>query len=179
MGSLRTKFCLNNVALYARTELKPRLGTKKIALRANTSSNRRRNSPTCTQTFLQAVRRCLCHAWQGWVWEVKGEKCVVGWSQFLWVQRFWFWAAFSRASAVSDMSNGAPPASHTHLADRSSSEHVSASLWGIVIGLVAWRLGFGVVSHQASRLCPFKVSSLPTSCYFTDCGFLSNSLYED
>lgn len=161
MRSLRTKFCLNNVALYASTELKPWLGTKKNALRANTSSNRKRNSPTCTQTFLQAVRRCLCHDWQGWVWEVKGEKCVVGWWQFLWVQRFWVLAASSRAYTVSDMSNGAPQASHSHLADHSSSEHVSASLWGIVIGFAAWRLGFGVVSHQALDCALLKFHHSP------------------
>lgn len=40
-GSHRAKFCLNNAALYASTELKPRVGTEKIALRANMSPNRK------------------------------------------------------------------------------------------------------------------------------------------
>lgn len=40
-GTHRTKFCLNNVTVYASIELKPRLGTEKIALRANMSPNRK------------------------------------------------------------------------------------------------------------------------------------------
>lgn len=39
-----------------------------------------------------------------------------------------FFGCLFRTSALSDMSNGAFQASHTHLADLSSSERVSASL---------------------------------------------------
>lgn len=43
---------------------------------------------------------------------------------------------------MSDMSNGAFQASHTHLVDLSSPGRVSASLWGVVIGLLleGWAL---------------------------------------
>lgn len=61
-----------------------------------------------------------------------GEKCVVGWSEFLRAQRFNFFGGL-----LSDMSDWVFQASHTHLVDLSSSEHVSASLGGIVMGLVA------------------------------------------
>lgn len=80
----------------------------------------------------------------------------VGWSESVRVQGFYFLAASSKACAVSYMTSWASQDPHTHLVALASSVRVSASLSRMAIEFAAGRLSFGVVSHQASQLCPLK-----------------------